>query len=121
MGMSEKTRLEMEAGARQLAVVRGEDLSPEYMAAALRTQERDAQLRRWITGNKVKVLDPARYIAGTVRYKRDLMPDTPTHVVLKVLPDGPEFTDKEAEKNGGYPSELLIANLALALQAKGML
>lgn len=120
MDRTERTRLEMEAGARQLAIVQGKPLSPDYLAAVIRTQERDAQLRRWVTANKVKVNDPLRYQAGSVRYKRDGEPEH-SHNIIKVLPDGPEFTDIDAERTGGYPSEVLIANIALYLQSVGNL
>jgi hypothetical protein len=123
MDLAEKTRLEMEAGAKQLAVVNGKPLSPEYMQAVIRTQERDAQLRRWIVTKKVKVEEPTRYQAGTVRYKRDPGVNEPLEVKIHVMPEkgGPTFTDNEALHTGGYPSEILIANIALALQAMGEL
>jgi hypothetical protein len=121
MDRSEQTRLEMEAGAKQLAIVRGQDLPPDYMAAVIRTQERNAQLRRWITDRKVRVRDPDRYAAGTVRYKR-AMPEG-DEITIEVLPDkgGPTFTDTEAVKAGSHPSEVLIANIALYLQSVGEL
>lgn len=123
MDVSEKTRLEMEAGAKQLAVVNGVDLSPDYLAAVLRTQERDAQLRRWIVDRKVRVEEPSRHQQGNVRYRNDPLEARVKEVTITVLPDrgGPSFTDTAALKSGGYPSEVLIANIALALQAMGEL
>lgn len=123
MDMAEKTRLEIEAGAKQLAIVNGTPLTPGYMEAVLRTQQRDAQLRRWIIEKKVRVNEPTRYMQGGVRYKREPGYKEATDVTIHVLPDkgGPTFTDTEALKNGGYPSELLIANIALYLQSVGEL
>lgn len=123
MDVSEKTRLEMEAGAKQLAIVNGKDLSPDYLAAVIRTQERDAQLRRWIVSGKIKIEEPTRYQQGTVRYKREPGDRDPNEVTIHVLPKagGPKFTDTEAVKSGGYPSEVLIANIALYLQSVGEL
>lgn len=113
----------MEAGARQLAVVNGTNLSPDYMEAVLRTQQRDAQLRRWITEKKVRIDEPTKYMQGGVRYKRDNPTPEKTDVTITVLPEkgGPKFTDTEALKTGGYPSEVLIANIALYLQSVGEL
>lgn len=123
MDLAEKTRLEMEAGARQLAIVRGADLSPDYLAAVLRTQSRDAQLRRWIVTKKVRVNDPSRYQQGNVRYERTPEERAGQEVTIQAMPDkgGPTFTDSEALKTGGYPSEVLIANIALYLQSVGEL
>lgn len=125
MDMAEKTRLEIEAGARQLAIVNGTPLTPGYMEAVLRTQQRDAQLRRWIVEKKIRIQEPTRFMSGGVRYKREQMPGEKetADVVIHVLPDkgGPTFTDTEALKTGGYPSEVLIANIALYLQSVGEL
>lgn len=123
MDLSEKTRLEMEAGAKQLAIVNGTPLSPDYLAAVVRTQQRDAQLRRWIVEKKVKVEEPTRHQQGNVRYYNDPALGLVKEVTITVLPHkgGPTFTDAEALKSGGYPSEVLIANIALALQAMGEL
>lgn len=130
MDVSEKTRLEMEAGARQLAVTNGTDLPPGYMEAIVRTHERNAQLRRWETSGKIVVEHTKRYKSGNVSYKKDNArygvdagaPET-WHTIIHVLPakDGPSFSDIEAEKVGAYPSEVLLANIALYLQSVGEL
>lgn len=117
----------MEAGARQIAAAKGEPLSPEYMDAVLRTQQRHAQLRRWENDGKVRVDHTWRYQNGNVRYKHDGLDERdPGYSTIIVRPrnrdlDAVQFTDKEAEANGSFPSEVLIANIALYLQSIGEL
>jgi succinyl-CoA synthetase beta subunit len=122
--LSEKTRLEMEAGAKALATQSGSALPPGYMDAIVRTHERHAQLRRWETSGKIRVEHTKRYKSGGVRYKYndDTLAET-WHTMIHVLTErgGPTFTDIDAEQSGAFPSEVLIANIALYLQSVGEL
>lgn len=120
--LSERTKAEMQAGAQRLADLANAPLPPGYMEALLRTHERQALIRRWEAAGKVTLENSRRYRAGNVMYERENPPET-WHTMYHVLPGrgGPTFTDLEAERAGGSPSEVLVANIALALQAEGEL
>lgn len=124
--MSERTRLEMAAGAQALAAKNDAVLPPDYMEAIIRTHQRNAQLRQWERNGKVRIEDSKRFRSGSVRYQRsddDPLRKEPWERMYHVLPEkgGPTFTDLPAERDGTSPSEVLIANIALALQAMGEL
>lgn len=106
----------MAAGARQLAEARGTDLPPDYMDRIIRTQQRHAQLKRWETDGKVEV-EHASILSHDKR-------STINRIYVHVLKDKKRFTafeDLLAEQTGGWPSEVLVANIALALQSEGLL
>lgn len=116
--LSEKTRLEMEAGAKALAVNNGIDeaLAPEYMAAIIRTQQRMRQLQIWENDRKVEIEYTSHMNVG-----RDGMQHRAyVHVLDANGRRWTAFDDALAERCGGWPSEVLMANIALALQAQGM-
>lgn len=97
MALIQKTIDEMTAGAKELARQRGEsELPPGYMEAIIRTQQRRKLLTSWEKQGKITI--------ERVVYNR-------IHI------GSLSFDDIDAEKVGGYPSEVLIANIALALDA----
>lgn len=114
MPLSERTIAEMRAGAATVAAhASATGIDDEYMAAMIRTQER----AKWL-----KTLA----CAGTIRIEQMSRPHTNT----KVTSDGIRiktrtvvwvgdnmFEDESAELTGAFPSECLIAQVALALAA----
>lgn len=97
----------MEAGARAAHKAAGAPLSPTYMADIMRTQERMAQLKKWERDDKVKIEFATRYRTNTEE------PIRATIVHVGEL----QFQDLHAQEVGSWPSEVLIAEIALALMA----
>lgn len=118
VALSDKTRAELEAGARQLASNQlGTQLPRGYMDAVMRTGERHAQLQQWERDGKLTIESTKRYTSQPKE------PDGRAgwHMIYNVTDGGPSFTDIQAEQQGASPSEVLIANIALALMARGRL
>lgn len=111
MPLTDKTIAEMKAGAEALAAQRGETLPPGYMEAMVRTQERHRLLKVWEKEGKIIIERVSR------PYKA-----APDNIAMltsyNLIHCGDQtFDDVEAEGRGAYPSEVLIANLALAIGA----
>lgn len=106
MPISEKTLAEMEAGALALAKSRGEtELSPGYLEAIVRTQMRYNCMRAWEKEGKITI-EPV------------ILDNTRRAAAYKLIHCGDvTFDDRDAESRGAYPSEVLIANIALALSS----
>lgn len=102
--ITERTRQEMEAGARALS--KGNALPEGYMDAIMRTADRMAQLEQWAKDGRVVIDKTVRYY-GSMRQRQTII-----HVGTKLT-----FHDEFAEANGSFPSELMIAKIALALEA----
>lgn len=98
--LSKKTLLEMNAGIEQLRK-NGVDLKPNHLKKMVRSRERRQLLDAWIGSRKVSKV-PIEELHG--------------HVIGIRVGDQ-IFYDDEAALAGSYPSEVLIANLALALGA----
>lgn len=120
-GLSQKTLDELAAGAAALAAQSARTtLSPERLKELVSVQERAACLRDWERKGWLTVYKPpirmlsdtgVREIDPTV-YKVRSSTGSDTLV---------EFDDRVAEANGTSPSELLLANIALALVGAGRL
>jgi hypothetical protein len=110
MPLSDKTLAEMQAGALTLAIHRGEiALDPGYMEAMIRTQERAKLMKIWEAEGTIRiehVINPVKPVPG-------IRPPS-----YKVIHCGIcTFQDIDAEMSGGYPSEILVANIALAISS----
>jgi hypothetical protein len=107
--LSDRTRAEMEAGARAVAERYADALTPEFLAAmkdkVREMGDRAAVLRTWERAGLVRI-EETHYNNAKVRrlhwVKDKSFEETPETLMF-----------------GGYPSELLIANLALAITATG--
>lgn len=113
--LSERTIAEMRAGAETLAKHANKSgVSEDYMQAMIRTQQRAA----WL-----KTLEQE----GRIRIERCIRP----HTAIKVLEGKLDYTvtlvrvgdetfdDPNGELVGAWPSEVLVARVALALGAQG--
>lgn len=103
----------MTAGARLLADKQGRVLPENYMERLIETHTRAMALRRWEQQGLLRV-----------ERRRDDYPDTPTEraavTILHHVKNGPTFLEEPGvAETGGYPSELLTANIALAIAAMG--
>lgn len=116
MALSEKTIAEMQAGARQVAA-RYADLSPEQLNALTdkvrSISDRNDALKKWMQAGLVR--------AETMTINKQVPGVGPmlkhrTLYYVKGL-DEPFEEDVMSLMFGGYPSELLIARLALAIQS----
>jgi hypothetical protein len=112
MPLSEKTLAEMEAGALALAKQRGEsELPPGYMEAMIRVQERHRLLKVWVEAEQITiecVIPPSHDPGMRLR---------PGQAYNIIHCGALTFDDISAEEHGMYPSELLIANLSLAIMS----
>jgi hypothetical protein len=110
MPITEQTRREMEAGALALAKLRGQDtLPPGYMEAVIRTHERHLQLKSWEAAGRIRIIrlmDDSKTARGCT-----------VHYTVVRIGSQLEFDDRNAEAQGGWPSELFMAQIALALEA----
>lgn len=112
MAINARTLAEMEAGARALAQAQGRDADVSDLLYRVRTvAERHEALKRWER-------------KGLIRIERtsetNLKSNQLEHRTLHHVKDGPTFEDSpEALTYGGYPSELLVAQIALAIAAVG--
>lgn len=105
--LSDKTKAEMAEGARQAAGFSAAHLTPEYIEAVIRTQARLKQLKEWEKLGYVQIVHTRRYTSENDQ-------DNPTYKSIHCA--GMTFMDIDAEKHGAFPSEVLIANIALAIK-----
>ena len=113
--LSGRTLQEIEAGARALAARRSDPALPfGYMEAIMRTAIRHGALRRWEQDGALQIETVTKPTNDTTGKKPMLESYRLYHVK-----DGPTFDDRFAEQNGTSPSELLIANIALAMGCGG--
>ena len=112
MPITAQTRLEMEAGALALAKQHGQNsLSEGYMDAVIRTHERHLQLKSWEAAGRIRIerrldQDKMRELHGVA-----------CHFTIVHSGSSLRFSDRDAEAMGGWPSELFMAQIALALEA----
>jgi hypothetical protein len=113
MALSQKVLDEMTAGANALAAHNNRaKVTPEDFARLMLLQERNQLLRYW---ERQRLLHTVM-VSHPTQTGRRLETERWTEYHCK---DGPVFDDKEAEKLGCSPSELLIANLALYFASRG--
>lgn len=114
-GISDRTLAEMTEGARMNKVHAGDvtKITPEYMETIIRTQQRAAQIKAWEKSGHIRVEYAFRRNTGD---KTEPLQSTIVHVKLKGGGET-QFEDIEAQKNGAWPSEVLVANIALAIMA----
>jgi hypothetical protein len=119
MPLSDKTLAEMEAGALALANQHGENALPPgymeamtgYMEAMIRRQERHRLLKAWEKEGKItveRVMRPTRVNPEAIQMMTSYNLIHCGDVI---------FDDVDAESRGAYPSEVLIANIALAISS----
>lgn len=111
--LSQKTLDEMQAGARTLAQHQGRaagGVDPVALVAGIRSvQERHAALKRWEREGLLTI----EYQSTTDHSRNGLK-----HTILHHVKNGPTLTETpEALLCGGYPSELLTAQIALAISS----
>ena len=112
--LSEKTIEEMKAGAEALAKYAGlAAVDPDYMAAMIRTQERAKLLKIWENDGHIQIERQARVHTNIKKDTagQELSTTTVVHVGQHV------FTDEVAELTGAFPSETLVALIALTIDA----
>lgn len=118
--LSAKTLAEMEAGARVLAQIAGDaNLPPGYMDSLKAVHSRNELLRRWERDGKVTI-ETTKRLSVPMEGRSTHDWHSLYHVKCPNR-DTVTFNDIPAERVGASPSELLIANIALALQAAGEL
>lgn len=113
--LSAATLAEMAEGAAQVRRNSGVDgaLPPGYLDVIMKTQQRMMTLKQWERQNRVEIEYATRFRTGD---KEEPFRATLVHVNM---PDGTKatFQDLHAQETGGWPSEYLIAQIALALMA----
>ena len=111
--LSQKTLDEMRAGAEQLARHANKNgVDEDYMAAMIRTQQRAAWLKTLEQEGKITIFRSIRKHTSikVVDGKLDMQV-----TIVKVGDE--EFDDPNGELVGAWPSEVLVARVALALTA----
>ena len=112
MPITAQTRLEMEAGALALAKQHGQNsLSEGYMDAVIRTHERHLQLKSWEAAGRIRIERRLDHI------KMQALKGVSCHFTIVHIGSFLHFDDRNAEALGGWPSELFMAQIALALEA----
>lgn len=108
MALSQKTIEEMRAGAATVAAHASTNgIDPAYMEAMIRTQQRAAWLKDQQKAGFCAVVNINRHNTNDK-----------THATYTVVKVGDEvFDDVNAELTGGWPSEVLLARVALAISA----
>lgn len=107
--LSARTIAEMKAGAETLAAHAGKNgIDPEYMEAMIRTQQRASWLKALEKDGKIKI---ERLIRQHSNSDRHIPPTTVVHIGTET------FDDVNAELTGSWPSEVLVARIAMALAA----
>lgn len=110
MALSAKTLAEMRAGALALAAHANKDgIDPAYMDAMIKTQQRAAFLRSLAQERKITIEKTPRPRSNDKTY------GPPEQIVVYV--GGEMFTDEIALMSGSWPSEALVAQVALAVAA----
>lgn len=120
MGLSQKTIDEMAAGQRALALQSKRLTGPQIalLDKAVATQERMKLLRQWECEGKVQLGTTRRYTNDGQPWQREVRVMAENKFVDGGQVEIECFTE---EDYGGYPSEVLIAKIAMALQAHGEL
>lgn len=117
MPISDRTLAEMEAGAKAVGRARTatNELPTEYMAQLVNTQRRAAQLRAWEKEGFINIEIRSSYKYTTAPDGREI--SHPIH--RRVVHCGDSVFDDEliTEQLGGWPSEELTANVALAVMS----
>lgn len=109
--LSEKTIAEMRTGAAQLARHANKSgVDETYMDAMIRTQQRAAWLKRLEQEGKVKI--------ERVLRRHTCVKDLDYNVTVVRVGDE-TFDDPNGELVGAWPSEVLVARVAMALGAIG--
>lgn len=117
MPISDRTLAEMEAGARAVGKARNatNELPTEYMAQLVNTQRRAAQLRAWDKEGfiTIEIATSTKYLTGPSGLQ------TTQLIHRRVVHCGDsKFSDEIiTEQLGGWPSEELTANVALAVMS----
>lgn len=109
--ITERTRQEMEAGARVVASNTGMVTGPEYMDAVLRTADRYAQLQAWEAEGRLRLVKQVghdQYGGGTRE----------RWVEVRIGRFTFDSRKPEYQAAGSFPSELMFAQIALALNAQ---
>lgn len=110
MPLSEKTLAEMAAGAEAVAKHLGKSgIDPEYMESMVRTQQRAMFLQNLDREGKIRVERKTRPRTN------DPMSGPQTTTVVHVGTNS--FDDPSGEMIGAWPSEVLVAQVAMALAA----
>lgn len=113
--LSAKTLAEMAEGAAQVRRNSGVEgaLPPGYLDAIMLTQQRTMTLKLWERQGRIEIEYNTRFSTSD---KDEALRATLVHVKM---PDGSKatFQDLHAQETGGWPSEYLIAEIALALMA----
>lgn len=108
MALSRRTLEEMEVGARQVAKNEGrEDITPDYMEKVLNTYARYAQLLQW---NRDGVIEIRRVRRATGHISE-------TKIETEIIVGDNIFKDNNANVDGTWPTELMFAQIALAVAA----
>lgn len=111
MPLSQQTIDEMKAGMRQVAEHAGKDgVDPEYMAALIRTGIRANWLKTLERENKITITRVPRRDTGNKDCGRG-------EDVYVVHVGDNQFEDINGQMTGQWPSEVLVAQVALALAA----
>lgn len=118
MPITDRTLAEMEAGARAVGKARDAatlGFSTDYMERLVNTQKRAAQLRAWDKEGFIKI-----EVVSTLKVAST--PDGREHHIpihRRVVYCGDSWFEDEllTEQLGGWPSEELTANVALAVMS----
>jgi hypothetical protein len=103
--------MEMAAGAQAVANQSGKVLPADYMDAILRTADRHAQLKAWEAEGRIQIVKQVSYPPYDTKTGATRWIEIRIGSKLK-------FDTRETEQDmGSFPSELLIAKIALALEA----
>ena len=115
MALSEQTIAELRAGAAAVAVHASKDgIDPAYMDAMIRTQQRARWLKTLEKEGKIRIVITQRMSMQ----KRDPVTNEVLRAATHVVWVGEEqFDDPAGELVGAWPSEVLVAQIALALSA----
>lgn len=108
--LSARTIAEMKAGAETLAAHAGKNgIDPEYMEAMIRTQQRASWLKALEKDGKIRI---ERMISPQhLNTDRHIPATTVVHIGTET------FDDVNAELTGSWPSEVLVARIAMALSS----
>lgn len=110
MPLSEQTIAEMKAGMGAVAKAEGRQIDSDYMDAMIRTGIRAKWLADQQKSGKIRIEKVVRRNTGGAKTPGDAF-EFVVHVGLE------QFTDPNACLLGYWPSEVLLAQVALALGA----
>lgn len=117
MPISDRTLAEMEAGAKAVGKARNatNELPSEYMAHLVNTQRRAAQLRAWEKEGFITIEIKSSY--KILKYPSGQETHQPIHRRVVNCGDSVFEDPLLTEQAGGWPSEELTANVALAVMS----